>query len=501
MTRWAREGDGERASLPPHTGGCDMQFTRMMTQRLTIGLCLFALGTAAAVDASPTTTTAILHATVVHPERAPGEAIAKDQTIVIEGERIRSVGPSARAVVPRGAQVFDARGKWITPGLIDAHVHFFQSGNLYTRPDVADLTRARPYAEEFARNKERLPATFRIWLASGVTGVVDIGGPFWNYEVRDLARRSDAAPRVGVAGPLISMVSRPEPDLGDPPIVEIHTPEEARALVARELERKPDYVKVWFIHRPSDDLQAQTAIVRATAEAAHAAHVPLAVHATELLVAKESLRAGADYLVHSVFDEPVDDEFITLLKERKALYCPTLFVYNGYQYALSNRWVPTDVERERDDPRILAEMSDLDRIPAELIHERVRKAMEAKQLVLPTAIGLANLRALSMAGVPIVMGTDAGNIGTLHGPSIFREMDYMQRAGLTPLEVLRSATTTGARALRMPDDLGAVAPGKLADLLVLDADPLVDSANLSRIHRVVKNGVVYDPRELMEAVR
>jgi len=99
------------------------------------------------------------------------------------------------------------------------------------------------------------------------------------------------------------------------------------------------------------------------------------------------------------------------------------------------------------------------------------------------------------------MGTDAGNIGTLHGPSILREMRLMQESGLTPLEVLRTATTNGALVLGRPDDLGAIAPGRLADLVVLDADPLADTGNLGRIHRVVKDGRIYDPEILIDSIR
>jgi len=445
--------------------------------------------------------TAIVGATVVHPSADAAHASFPDATVILEGGVIRAVGPRDSTAIPAGANVIDGRGKWLIPGLIDAHVHFFQSGNLYTRPDVADFNAWMPYGKEVARNQARLPATFKVWLASGVTSVVDIGGPMWNFAVREAAAKSEAAPRVHVAGPLISMVARPQLDLGDPPIIEVSSPADARALVRRELARKPDYIKVWYIHRKGDDLAAQEAIVRATAEEAHAAGVRLAVHATELVVAKSALRAGADYLVHSVDDAPLDDEFLALAKRNHALYCPTLFVIMGYRYALSNTWRATDAERRYADPEILAAMHDLDRIPKAMLPERVAKLMADPPRVEPSRIALANLIKVRDAGIPIAMGTDAGNIGTLHGPSVFREMELMAQAGLTPLEVLRAATVGGAMAMGMGGQIGEVAPGRRADLVLLDADPLADVRNLERIDRVVRAGRVFVPDQLVASIR
>src|SRR5260370_31156926 len=158
------------------------------------------------------------------------------------------------------------------------------------------------------------------------------------------------------------MVDRVKLDLGDPPIIKVTSADAARALVRRELERKPDFIKVWFIHQRGDDLAAQEAIVRATGDAAHAGGARLAVHATELVVAKASLRAGADFLVHSVEDEPVDEEFLALAKQNRALYCPTLFVVLGYRYALSNTWQPTEAQPRLADPQILAPINHLQTI-------------------------------------------------------------------------------------------------------------------------------------------
>jgi imidazolonepropionase-like amidohydrolase len=442
---------------------------------------------------------AIVGATVIHPERELPAAVAANSTVIIKDNRIERVGPAGSTPVPKGATRIDGKGKWIVPGLIDAHVHFFQSGNLYTRPDVADFNAVVPYAKEVERNKARLAATFKVWLASGVTSVVDIGGPFWNFEMRDAALRSAAAPRVAVAGPLISMIDRAKLDLGDPPIIRIASPDEARALVRRELERKPDFIKVWFIHQPGDDLAAQEAIVRATGDAAHAGGTRLAVHATELSVAKASLRAGADFLVHSVEDEPIDEEFLALAKRNRALYCPTLSVVMGYRYALSNTWQPTEAERRFADPQILGAMRDLDRMPKDQLPERVAQAMANPPQPKPSPIALENLRKVWDAGITVVMGTDAGNIGTLHGPSVFRELAIMTQAGLTPLQVLRSATSNGAKAMAV--DTGALARGKLADLVILDADPLADVQNLSRIHRVIKDGTVFAPNELIRSIK
>jgi imidazolonepropionase-like amidohydrolase len=445
-------------------------------------------------------TIAIVGATLVHPELAADSAVAKAQTIVIVDERITAIGPVDATPVPRGATIIDGRGKWVVPGLIDAHVHFFQSGNLYTRPDVAAFPSV-PYAQEVARNKARLPETFKVWLASGVTGVVDIGGPMWNFTVRQLAEKSPAAPRVAVAGPLISTAARPQLDLGDPPIIKVEDRRAAQDLVFKLARYHPDYIKVWFINRPGDDLAVQTGIVREAGAASSFNDIPLAVHATELKTAKIALRAGARYLVHSVGDEPIDDEFIDLAKRNNVIYCPTLWVHLGYDYALSNHWRPTDAERRLADPQILAALTGIDKMPEADWPDSVKRRMAERFDPKPPSIMYANLLRVRDAGITIAMGTDAGNIGTVHGPSIFREMAMMQEAGMTPLEVLKSATVGGARALRREADTGTLTVGKYADMVLLDADPLADLQNLSHAHRVIKGGVVYDPVELMKSVR
>jgi imidazolonepropionase-like amidohydrolase len=184
----------------------------------------------------------------------------------------------------------------------------------------------------------------------------------------------------------------------------------------------------------------------------------------------------------------VDDDFIKLMLERRALYCPTIFVMSSYEMALSNQWKPTEAESRLADPEILAAMRDLDRIPKAKRPAGVARLMDKPPAIEASPVILQNLRRVWDAGIPVAMGTDAGNIGTLHGPSVFREMALMVQAGLTPLQVLRSATVNGAKVMGLEGEAGTIAPGRLADLVVLDADPLADIANASRIHRVIKDG-------------
>ena len=167
-----------------------------------------------------------------------GSASIRNGTVVIDGTRIRDVGARNEVQVPKNAQIIDARGKWIIPGLIDAHVHFSQSGGLYTRPDVIDLRKQRPYEKEMEWIKQRLPYTLGRYIASGITGVVDCGGPMWNFEVRDIAAHMAKAPRVAVAGPLIATFLPPTTLVGDPDIVKPNSPAQARELVRKQVDRQ-----------------------------------------------------------------------------------------------------------------------------------------------------------------------------------------------------------------------------------------------------------------------
>jgi imidazolonepropionase-like amidohydrolase len=415
-----------------------------------------------------------------------GGAPVRDALVVIRGDRIVAAGPRAQVQAPKGARVINAKGKWIIPGLIDSHVHFFQSGGLYTRPDVIDLRAKVPYERERGHIAKRLRETFARYLCAGVTSAVDVGGPMWNFEVRNLARREAMAPRVAVAGPLVSTYEPEALKTGDRPIILTQTPEEARALVRRELAQKPDLVKVWYIRRPGDKVEDTLPVVQAAIEEAHHGGVRMAVHGTQLDTAKAAVRAGADILVHSIENEPVDDEFIALLKERGTILIPAITVYEGYGEVLSGNPQLTDADRACGDPEVIASW-------AELPPDKKRDPARAQRVV-PTA--KQNLKRLHDAGVKIAAGTDAGNIGTLHGSAMHREFELMSEAGLTPMQILVSATTTAAQVFSSKPEQGTLTTGKLADLVVLDADPLADIRNARKVRYVMKGGHLYPVREV-----
>src|ERR1044071_4823890 len=202
----------------------------------------------------------LIGGTVINP--ADGQVLP-NATVVIDGDKIERVAMGKQDAATLGKQI-DCVGKFILPGYIDTHVHFFQSGDLFTRPDGADLNSVRPYKDEVAWVKSHVNDVFARYLRSGITCVVDVGGPFWNFEVRKTADATAKAPRVAVAGPLISSVSREKLDLGDPPIVKIDTPDQAREFVRKLAGQKPDLVKIWYIVDKDHPVDSFRPVPRAT---------------------------------------------------------------------------------------------------------------------------------------------------------------------------------------------------------------------------------------------
>lgn len=455
-----------------------------------LGLCFLFFVFAPSTLAQPT---AFVGPTAINPADS---TVIENATLLVKGNRIAAMGPSADVEVPDDATVHEMPDKYVIPGLIDGHVHFFQSGGLYTRPDVLDLRAKRPYGKELKRIKERLPDTFRRYLRSGVTSVVDVGGPMWNLDVRARADTTAMAPTVVTAGPLISSVERPRLDLGDPPILQIQTPEAARTEVRKQVDAGVDLIKIWYIVGDGSPADYRP-VVEATIDEAHRADKRVAVHATELETARTAVEAGADILVHSVFDEPVDDAFVRLLRENDVLYTPTLMVLQRYRETFAQQLDLTLAEHRIGQKDVIRSLTELRTLPDSLVPLGMRRRIEKGTSVSPDTTGIRNLKRLHNAGVTIAAGTDAGNIGTPHGPALFREFELMEAAGLSPREILSTATTGGARLMGQEDEVGQLKPGHRADLAILTKNPLTDITHTTSLHRVVKEGRVFSPDSLI----
>src|ERR1700736_5234802 len=443
----------------------------------------------------------LVGATVINPA---DRQVMPNATVVINGDKIERASMGKQNAASLGRQI-DCVGKFILPGYIDTHVHFFQSADLFTLPDGADLNSVRPYKDEVAWVKGHVDDVFARYLRCGITSVVDVGGPFWNFEVRKRANSTAKAPRVAVAGPLISSVSRPQLDLGDPPIVQIDNPEQARDFVRKLAQQNPDLVKIWYIVDKDHPVDSFRPIVRATVEESHAHKIRVAVHATELETARAAVEEGADILVHSVVDKPVDDAFVKWLKDRHIILCPTLVVFERYGRTFSHQLNLTPEEKAWGNPEVIASL-DVTKIPPDKLPDRIKTALakpdEALDRIKKTYdVALPNLKKLEDAGVTIAAGTDTGNIGTIHGPALFREFQLMKEAGLTPMQILQCATANAAKLFGGDTGahIGSIEKGNFADLVILKSNPVDDIPHASDIDSVVKNGVVYHADAILPA--
>jgi len=448
-------------------------------------LLLLSLALSAQQQTPPLKLLVIDHVTIFD---GTGNPVLKNGVIVIEGDRIKDIGYRGNIRGGPGITILDAKGKFAIPGLIDAHVHFDQSANIFARPDAVDLRQVRSYADEIEWTKQRLPDTLMRYLRAGITGVVDMGGPMWTLDFRDSSNQAADSPRIAVAGPLISTEADPQLESSDSPVILMETPEDALGLVRKIAEHKPDLIKILFIHHPGQDLDRQAALVRIAIDESHRLGIRVAAHASELDTAKAVLGAGADILVHSVSDRRVDSEFLAMVKARDVIYIPTLMVTEGYDEVFGHSVKLTAIEKRLGDPEVIQSWSELERIPA----TRIPGGVPSPTLSKSRPVEFLNLQLLTSADVRIAAGTDAGNIGTLHGPALHREMELMEQAGMRPFDILVAATRNAADVMGRGKEVGVLSKGRLADIVLLDEDPVRDIRNTQKIFKIIKAGKFVD---------
>lgn len=445
-------------------------------------------------------TTVIKNVSIVDVEK--GEVIP-GKTVVIEEDQIAEIGEAGKVKVEEGAAVIDADGKYLIPGLVDAHIHFFQSGSIYARPDALNLTNNFSYERELNFTWNSVPDYFRRYLRLGVTTIVDVGGPFQNFDIRDKVAKEHLSPNVLVTGPLFSSYQPAALTTDDPPIIKVNSKEEAEALFNKMLPEKPDFIKVWYIVSPSIPAEETFPIVEHINRLAEENGLKMAVHATQLETAKLAVKAGADILVHSVENKSVDDEFIQALKENNVTYIPTLIVGKNY-----GRTFISDPDKHPQDirwanPFAFGTLFDLSAMSEDDLPGRVKRmknnvASWKENTAQSDAVMADNLLRLSNAGVNIVTGTDAGNIGTMHASSYIQELEAMQKAGLSTAEILKASTVNAAKGFGKEALFGTIEEGKLADLVLLNKNPLEDLQHLNDIAMIFKSGRSLEPSILVE---
>src|SRR5687767_10008616 len=381
-----------------------------MMQRYPPVIALLLLLAAAPLLSQPGTTgsMALVGGTLVDPRTGS----TPHSSIVVRNGRVACAGTRASCPPPAGTRVVNVSGKFITPGLIDAHVHFSQTGWIDGRPDALDLRGELPY-DSTVSTLQQNPAPFdRAWLCSGVTAVFDVGGFPFTLPIARAHESAPMAPRMAAAGPLLTSRAH---WLNLPFIqqfIPLSNDSVVRATVSGLKYMGASAIKVWYLQL-GDSLQPRArAMLMRTGDAARQAGLPLIVHATQLPRAKEALAAGTKVLVHSVETAEIDDEFIVAARRNGTIVIPTVTVREGYSDVGLGRSPNLRYPLECVDE---VTRRKLERVLPEPMRARLAEAARGETWRRQRGMIEVNLRRMRDAGIPVAMGTDAGNPGTAHG--------------------------------------------------------------------------------------
>jgi imidazolonepropionase-like amidohydrolase len=271
----------------------------------------------------------------------------------------------------------------------------------------------------------------------------------------------------------------------------VSTEDEARGAVRELAVRKPDFVKIWVDDRNGAVMKLSPRLYRAIIDEAHARGIRVLAHVYYLADARDLVEAGVDGFLHLVRDEEMDDGLVRRMKQKNVFVTPNLSTSEAGTYTDTPAWI--------DDP-VLAESatSEMLRKVADTYAARRAAGTLPRQAAMTSYMKQQrSLAKLNAAGVPIALGDDSGIENTFFGFGEHRELELMVTAGMTPMQAIVAATRTPAALLNL-ETLGIVAPGKSADFLVLDANPLDSIANTRRIASVYQRGQQVD-RQAMRA--
>jgi len=422
-----------------------------MKDRWIVVLGLAALGFAAVSGKAPVSgaRAAGPQATAIKNVRVfDGERILPSATVLIAGNRIAAVQADR---VPVGAEVIDGAGKTLLPGLIDAHVHVWDESSLrqsavFGVTVLVDMFTSVDFASTAKRAQETGPRPM-AHLISSMTLATAAGGHGTEYGIK---------------------------------IPTIDKPEEAKAFVDARIAEGSDFIKVIYddgkaygMSIPTVSRETLGAIIRA----AQARGKFVVVHAASLANCREALEAGADGLAHLHFDAAFDPDFGRLAARKKAFVIPTLSV-------LASMSGSPDLAGIAEDEVLAPYLKEED---LQLLRQKPGFGTSAGSY----AAAEKTLKQLREFGVPILAGTDTPNPGTAFGAALHGELELLVRAGLTPLEALKSATSVPADLFGLKG-MGRITPGGRADLVLVEGDPSVDIRATRRIAAVWKDGTRID---------
>lgn len=427
------------------------------------------------------------------------QKVLRGVDVVSMSGRITFVGKHYNAKLSDSVTIIDGTGKYLVPGFADAHVHFFQTGGLFTRPDAIDLRKYKSHEAELQWAHEHMKDFLALYLKAGITSVIDAGASVEFLTQRDSFLKKMNSPLVYMTGPLLTTYIPAEYRNATHDIVFTMMTSEAdtRKAVTDQLPDKPDFIKIWYIVLDSNierGAKANQQLVRAAIDESHKHQLRVAVHATERLTAQLAVEAGADYLVHSVDDEVLPDAFVRLLKSRGTVLCPTLIVSANYDKVFSGSYHFTEDEIRLSDPEQVATIKNYPRPDTALANRiiaSVRRSAYVARRKKTDSIAAVNLKKLVDAGVTIATGTDAGNIGTQHAGSYYHELQEMADAGMNMWQLLSASTINAAKAIGKDHDWGSITKGKISNMLLLDGDPLEGLDNWKKVKTVINKGVSY----------